>query len=167
MKDKTKEKEKEKQKTQSDAKDKSFTDDTRYESIVNAIESNGGNKKKCQPNVLSIKKVKGKNNELNLKINSFHVQVGGNISAYDIVTGNHENRLHVLVEQGRYKKEYESIGKVKTTIIPIAPVGVKGMIKAVDLDTGEILELRWQWESLFSVSSIWKKIKSYFIKEEI
>lgn len=123
--------------------------------------------KKSELHVTSRKATRGKDDESNIKIQTFSVPVGRNISAYDIVTTKQDNGLHVFVKQGRYKKEYEGVGKIKTSILPVAPVGMKGVLKATDRSTGETLELEWQWQRLFSLPSIWKKIKSLILKEEV
>jgi hypothetical protein len=112
---------------------------------------------------LSIKATKGDNQASNLCADSYTVVVTNNISGYEIVSSLASHELRVDVHQGIYKKQYIGTGKIQTNILPVAQVGQKGELMAVDLTTGETLEVTWQWDRLNNHISFWQRLKNLFI----
>lgn len=62
-----------------------------------------------------------------------------------IVTSLAGHRIEAEVQQGSFKDAYSGTGQVQTAIIPSGPHGMEGRLRARDLDTGEEIEVTWDW----------------------
>ena len=106
----------------------------------------------------------GRTGECHIVIEKFWVEVEGNLPAGFIVTTEPGHGLEVTLEQRSYRKAYEGTGSLKTGLTPIAPVGTKGRLIAVDTMTGARVEQPWTWKPLGSFSGLWERIKRLFWK---
>jgi len=70
------------------------------------------------------------------------------------VTTTPEHPLEVRIEQLTYDRTYTGTGSVATEVTPVAPIGTKGKITAVDMVTGERRERPWTWVPLHNVDSL-------------
>ncbi len=62
-----------------------------------------------------------------------------------IVTSLAGHRIEAEVQQGSFNDAYSGTGQVQTAIIPSGPHGMEGRLRARDLDTGEEIEVTWDW----------------------
>lgn len=62
-----------------------------------------------------------------------------------VVTSLEGHRIEAEVQQGALNDTYSGTGRLETAIIPPAPHGMEGRLRARDLDTGEEVEISWTW----------------------
>jgi hypothetical protein len=110
------------------------------------------------------KRSAGKSGEHNLTLQWIETSVGNAQSARFNVQTAPGNALEVTIEQTAYNRSYNGTGTVATSVVPVAPVGTKGKVTAVDTTTGETLEQKFTWYNVGGSASFWEMIKRLFWK---
>jgi hypothetical protein len=110
----------------------------------------------------------GRAGEFNIGIEMFPISMSYGESAYFIVKTAPGNAFEATLQQLEYKKSCDGVGTVKTSIIPLAPIGTKGKIVVRDTTTGESREQPWTWHIIGGGGGmgLWAMIKSLFVKSE-
>ena len=72
--------------------------------------------------------------------------LGTNRSYSCTVTTDPAHGLSVSLEQGMYRRSFQSQGALKISVIPPAPATTKGSLTATDLTTGGSATFTWQWQ---------------------
>ena len=117
---------------------------------------------KQETSVISDVSTKGKNGELNITVEKYWGQVGNDFPCGWIIGTAPGNQLQVTVRQLSYRKTYSSTAKLKTGLVPVAPIGTKGKVDVADTTTGERREIEFQWYCIGYFSSFWRLIKKLF-----
>lgn len=108
----------------------------------------------------------GRAGENNLRIEHVVQWVGIHRSGYYNISTAAGNEIQATVKQRAYKRDYGATGSLRTRVVPVAPIGTKGVLVVTDLTTGEKLERPWTWVPLNGgagwLSRIWQTVKDAF-----
>lgn len=111
-------------------------------------------------------RTEGRAGENNLRIEHVVQWVGINRSGYYNISTAAGNEIQATVKQRAYKRDYGATGSLRTRVVPVAPIGTKGVLVVTDLTTGEKLERPWTWVPLNGgagwLSRIWQTVKDAF-----
>lgn len=89
----------------------------------------------------------GRAGEQNLRIEWIDVEVNGYGCVRFNVATVAGNELDVEMQQLSYRRKYTGSSTLATDITPIVPVGSRGKLIAIDVSTGETLEMTWIWRT--------------------
>jgi hypothetical protein len=110
------------------------------------------------------KRAAGKAGEQNLRLQWINVSLGSADSARFNVQTAQGNALEVTIEQTAYNRTYSGTGTVATSVVPVAPIGTKGKVTAIDTTTGETIEQKFTWHDVGGSAGFWEMIKRLFWK---
>jgi hypothetical protein len=94
-----------------------------------------------------------------IKVDWYWQMVGNNQPCGWHISSRADSQLTAHVSQSSYKKDYSGIGKLTTSLVPVAPIGTQCFLKIKDRSTGEEMEITATWRSLGF--SLWGKIKEW------
>ena len=112
-----------------------------------------------------IARTAGADGVTHIRIEMIEVPLGRDVSCRFRIHTEPEHALEATLTQKSWEKQYVGIGTLETDVVPVAGVGVQGLLVVRDTVTGETAEQPWHWYriglgSLFG--ALWRLVKWLF-----
>lgn len=115
--------------------------------------------------VISDVKTAGKNGESNITVEWYWTQIGNAFPCGWVIGTAEGNGLEITAYQLSYEKSYSGTTSLKTSLIPVAPIGTTGKVDVIDTTTGEKREIKFIWRGDPGfLGMLWGLIRKLFTK---
>lgn len=102
-----------------------------------------------------------------IHIDWIDVQLGGNVSCRFRIRTDPEHALQATLKQNAWEQQLEGTGTLETGVVPVAGIGVTGLLTVRDAVTGETAEQGWYWYRIglgSLLGALWRLIKRMFTR---